>query len=103
MEAERALLRSSLLHDVSCPGPEQQRLQQTLMLMPCIQPRGQSKPKQIHAQTELLRLRSGTSASSRTSVKMALPPIVSATAQSAVLSATSNILAQAITAYRSDV
>lgn len=34
---------------------------------------------------------------------MALPPIVSATAQSAVLSATSNILAQAITAYRSDV
>ncbi|KAJ0123125.1 hypothetical protein N8I77_010199 [Diaporthe amygdali] len=33
---------------------------------------------------------------------MALPPIVSATAQSAVLSATSNILAQAITAYRSD-
>ncbi|KAI3396319.1 hypothetical protein diail_12284 [Diaporthe ilicicola] len=33
---------------------------------------------------------------------MAIPPIVSATAQSAVLSATSNILAQAITAYRSD-
>ncbi|KAL1848153.1 hypothetical protein Daus18300_013685 [Diaporthe australafricana] len=33
---------------------------------------------------------------------MAIPSIVSATAQSAVLSATSNILAQAITAYRSD-
>ncbi|POS79085.1 Mpv17/PMP22 family protein [Diaporthe helianthi] len=33
---------------------------------------------------------------------MALPPIVLATTSSAVLSATSNILAQAITAYRSD-
>ncbi|KAI1823694.1 Mpv17/PMP22 family protein [Xylaria intraflava] len=33
---------------------------------------------------------------------MALPPIVSATLQSAVLSATSNILAQCLTAYQSD-
>lgn len=33
---------------------------------------------------------------------MALPPIVTATLQSAVLGATSNILAQVITAYRSD-
>lgn len=64
------------------------------------QPRGQSKPEQLLG---VLGYRSGTGASSRISVKMALPPIVSATAQSAVLSATSNILAQAITAYRSDV
>ncbi|KAI0388410.1 Mpv17/PMP22 family protein [Xylariaceae sp. FL0594] len=33
---------------------------------------------------------------------MALPPIVSATLQSAVLSATSNILAQCLTAYQTD-
>lgn len=36
-------------------------------------------------------------------LKMAVSPLVSATVQSAVLSATSNILAQAITAYRSEV
>lgn len=35
--------------------------------------------------------------------KMAPSPLVSATLQSAVLSATSNLLAQAITAYRTDV
>jgi len=62
-----------------------------------------SNPKQNLVRTALLRHRSGTSTSPRTSANMALPPIVSATFQSAVLSATSNILAQAITAYRSDV
>ncbi len=34
---------------------------------------------------------------------MAIPPIVSITLQSALLSVTSNILAQAITAYKNDV
>lgn len=34
---------------------------------------------------------------------MALPPIVTATLQSAVLSGTSNLLAQALTAYQTDV
>ncbi|CCF43923.1 hypothetical protein CH063_13486, partial [Colletotrichum higginsianum] len=33
---------------------------------------------------------------------MALPPIVTATLQSAVLSGTSNLLAQALTAYQTD-
>ncbi|CAI0647398.1 unnamed protein product, partial [Colletotrichum noveboracense] len=33
---------------------------------------------------------------------MALPPIVNATLQSAVLAGTSNLLAQALTAYRTD-
>lgn len=34
---------------------------------------------------------------------MALPPIVTATLQSAALSGTSNILAQVLTAYQTDV
>lgn len=36
VETQRALLCLSLFHDVSCSGPKQQRLEQTLMLMPCI-------------------------------------------------------------------
>lgn len=38
-----------------------------------------------------------------TQTKRTLPPIVAATLQSAVLSATSNLLAQALTAYKANV
>lgn len=60
----------------------------------------QQRTQQSSADRRALRGRSRGYPGDRT---MAIPQIVSITLQSAVLSVTSNILAQAITAYKDDV